>query len=293
MKFSFKEVFDTIGQFTNEHKPELATGAGLILMFGGTAAAVYATVKSITAIADRKEDKLALIAPDDETYDDLTAEEAQEYDAILDNPLPLKETVEVCWKWWILPAGLLAAGTGCILYSDHEQAKRIGSLMAKASVLAFKAAEAKDYKEAAKELLGEDKEKEIQDRATIRNAQRRGNSLDNLPVYGDNPMKQRYQEYYSGQKFWADPQYIDDCINELNMAIVMANKNEEYTIKLYTWFDILGLRNTPGCGEELEIITNDIIHLGLYGDSSYVDSDGAATIILKFPSGTLTYKEYC
>ena len=192
MKFSFKEAFDTIGQFTNEHKPELATGAGLILMFGGTAAAVYATVKSITAIADRKEDKLALIAPDDETYDNLTAEEVQEYDAILDNPLPLKETVEVCWKWWILPAGLLAAGTGCVLYSDHEQAKRIGSLMAKASVLAFKAAEAKDYKEAAKELLGEDKEKEIQDRATIRSAQRRGNSLDNLPVYGDSPMKQRY-----------------------------------------------------------------------------------------------------
>lgn len=292
MKLDFKEMFNNFSTSVSEHKPEIATGAGLVLMLAGTACAIIATSKTIGAIADRKEDKLLAMAPDNTAYENLTAEEQQEYDDILYNPLPLKESASLCWKWWVLPTGLLAAGTGCILYSDHEQAKRIGALMSKVGALAFQVAEAKDYKEVAKEMLGEEKEKKVQDEADARNAKRRGNSIDNLPSFGNGAIKQRYQEYYSAQKFWADPQYLDDCINELNMAIVMAQKNDESTIKLYTWFDILGLYNTPGCGEELEIRTNDLMHITSYGNSSYVDSDGMSTIVIKFPSGSLKYKEY-
>ena len=156
MKVNFREMFSTFSKNVNEHKPEIATGAGLLFMLGGTAVAVVATVKTMKALEKEKDEKLQEICPDG-NFEELTAEEQQAYDNTLIARPSIKDVARVGWKWWILPAGLLAAGTGSILYSDKEQAKRIAGLMAKAGALAFQVAESKDYREAAREILGEEK----------------------------------------------------------------------------------------------------------------------------------------
>ncbi len=250
MKFDLKETFNTICNSINEHKPEIATGAGIALMIGGTVATVVATVKTMRACSAAKEEKLAEIAPDRETYDNLTAEEMQEYDEIENSPLPKKEAAAICWKWWILPVGLIAAGTGSILYSDHEQAKRIAGLMTKVGALAFHAAEAKDYKEAAKEILGEKKEKEIDDEAARKSVKRREvpANYGSLKRFGNATML--CMDYYSNQLFYADENYLQACVNELNERINDARQNSEEFVELNDWFDILHI-DRAGCGNDL------------------------------------------
>lgn len=284
MKFNFKEAIDSFTKFTDEHKSDIATGAGLALLVGGTVVAVIAAVKTTHAIAEAKEEKLAEIASDMEEYENLTIEEQQEYDAIINNPLPFLEVLKLKWPWWTITILLEALGIFCIIFSDKQQAKTIASLTTKVSTLAFQAAEAADYKDAAKEILGDKKEKEIDAAATKKNAKRRGTSLStDIPRYGTGI--QRYQEWYSGQKFWADPTYIDDCVNQFNDALLVARDKQIETVPLYEWFEILNLSNLPGCGSDLEFdVTNGLVDLEMYGKNSYIDEDGLSTIILKFTS---------
>lgn len=296
MKFNLKETFGTISKFADEHKPELATGAGIIFMVGGTVAAVVATVKTMKACSAAKEEKLAEIAPTREAYDDLTAEEMQEYDEIENSPLPIKEAAAVSWKWWILPIGLIAGGTGSILYSDHEQAKRIAGLMTKVGALAFQAAEAKDYKEAAKELLGEKKEKEVEDEAARKSVERRSNDIsyepDNYPHLA--PGNVLFQEYYSMKRFYANWNYIDGCLNEYNNRLNSENNIGNRYLGLYEWYDILGLSgytgkaaaDRPGCGEDLAFRTDKgLLAIVESNDNAFQTEDKKNCYLLRFNRG--------
>lgn len=281
MKFNFKEMIDTFTKFTDDHKSEIATGAGLALLVGGTVVAVVAAVKTTHAVAEAKEEKLSEIAADKEEYEDLTAEEQQEYDDIIDRPLPFIEVLKLKWPWWTVATIMEIVGTALVIFSKKEDAKKIASLTAKVSALAFKAVEASDYKEAAKEILGEKKEKEIDEAAAKKNVKRRSFADTDIPRYGN--ATQRYQEWYSGQKFWADPDYIKECRNLFNERMNEARDRCEESVPLYEWFDILGLSNTPGCGNDLKFdVANGITELEMYGSNSYIDEDGLATIILKF-----------
>ena len=249
MKVNFREMFSTFSKNVNEHKPEIATGAGLLFMLGGTAVAVVATVKTMKALEKEKDEKLQEICPDG-NFDELTAEEKQEYDDTLMARPSVKEVVRLGWKWWILPAGLLAAGTGSILYSDKEQAKRIAGLMAKASALAFQVAESKDYREAAREILGEEKEKEIDDKAANKSAKRREIPVNYSSVRRFGSGTLLCMEYYSNQLFYADDNYLNGCLNTLNERINDARSSGTEFVELNDWFDILGI-DRAGCGSDL------------------------------------------
>ena len=283
MKFNFKEMIDTFTKFTDDHKSEIATGAGLALLVGGTVVAVVAAVKTTHAVAEAKEEKLSEIAADKEEYENLTAEEQQEYDDIIDRPLPFIEVLKLKWPWWTVATLMEIAGVVLVIFSKKEDAKKIASLTAKVSALAFKAVEASDYKEAAKEILGEKKEKEIDEAAAKKNVKRRTTDIPDrdLPHYGT--AVQRYQEWYSGQKFWADPNYIEECKNQFNERLNEAREKEQESVPLYEWFDILCLSNLPGCGDELKFdVANGLAELEMYGSNSYIDDDGLSTIILRF-----------
>jgi len=279
MKFNLKEVFNTATKSMNEHKPELLTGTGIALMLIGTAGAIIATVKTMQAATDKKEEKLKKIAANSEEYAELSEEEQQEYDGIVNSPVSAKEVAPVCWKWWMIPALADACGILCIILSDREQGKRLASA---AAALAFHVAESKDYKEAAKDILGEKKEKEIDEEAAKRNVKHRStpSNYELLPVHGT--ACQKYQEYYSGKKFWADPNYIRSCLNALNERILDARDSCEEMVKLYEWFDILGI-DRAGCGEDLGFdVANGTVDISASNANAYIDEDGVSCIIIRF-----------
>ena len=239
MKINFKGAFNTVMKFGEQHKSEFATGAGLVLMIAGTVGAVVATVKTMRAVADVKAEKLDAIIEEAGSYEDMTAEEQQEYDEIADNPLSFKEAAEVSWKYWIAPGACIVLGTTSIIYSDKVQGHRIGLLT---TALASQIAEAKDYKEAAKEIFG-DKEEEIEREQERRRAQ----NYDDGPksVIDTGTGNQLFKDYYS-PNLWikASPAYIEACRNELNDLINTRRErsglNDEW-VTLSDWYDILSL----------------------------------------------------
>ena len=297
MKINFKAAFDKVIKYGNEHTPEITSGAGIILMVAGTVSAVCATIKTMRAVADAKVDKLTAIAEDEEEYEELPAEKQARYDYILDNPLPVKEAVKVSWKYWIVPFAATGAGIACSVYSDKAWAKKVGLAT---SALAYQIAEAKDYKEAAKEILGEEKEKEIEEEQTKRTAKRR--------IYRDEDVidtgtgDQYYEEYYSGAMIKASPEYIQSCLNDLNEAILdnrerlgddydLAYKNDTSIryVTISEWCNMLSHKiKTTGLTDRFGFdVTNGKAKLNYSPANCKILDNGRSCIILRFSYGNV------
>ena len=285
MKINFKEVFSTVSKFGDEHKPEIATGVGIVMMVAGAVGCVVATVKTMRAVADAKEEKLMAIAATTEEYENLTAEEQQEYDDIIENPLPVKEVAKICWKYWVAPGVSIGLGATSIIFSDKEQGRRIGLLT---GALASQMAEAKDYKEAVKQIVGEDKEREIEEEQTKRTAKQR--DYYEVECIDTGTGTQKYKDYYSGVMIKAGPTYIDACLNELNQYILDKRDRgsgvDEY-VMLNDWYDIL----TPkighnGAGDMLAFNVNDgMVELCRSNACVELLDNGESCIILRFRNG--------
>ena len=246
MKINFKEVISTVSKFTDEHKPEIATGAGIALMLGGTVATVVATVKTMKAVSEAKAEKLAAIAPTKEAYDDLSAEDVQRYDEIEASPLPRNEAIAVCWKWWMIPAVTEALGIFCLIFSNRESAKRLASLGA---ALAYQIGEAKDYRDAAKEILGDEKEEEVDREAARKGAKRRAKYCDE--IYDTGTGSELFVDYYSGRRFRASMNYLESCRLELNKKVwYLSNNSTHHYVTLNDWYDILQIPRNDGLGSE-------------------------------------------
>ena len=108
----------------------------------------------------------------------------------------------------------IVLGAASIIFSDKEQGRRIGLLT---GALASQMAEAKDYKEAVKQIVGEDKEREIEEEQTKRTAKQR--DYYEVECIDTGTGTQKYKDYYSGVMIKAGPTYIDACLNELNQYI--------------------------------------------------------------------------
>lgn len=293
MKINFKAAFDTVMKFSDEHKPEIATGVGIVLMVAGAVGAVCATVKTMQAVADAKEDKLLEIAADTEEYENLSQEEKDEYDYILDNPLPFKEAVKVSWKYWVAPIVAEGVGIFCSIFSNRESARRLSIAT---SALAYQIAEAKDYKEAAKEILGKEKEEEIEKEGTKRTAKKRVESSGDFIDTGTGD--QYYVEYYTGAKLKGSPEYIDSCVNDLNALINekyryyvkddLAFSDDQY-VKISEWTDILSLK-IPHTGLSEVFgwdVTQGLAQLNYSNSSTIMLDNGRSAIILRFSNGNV------
>lgn len=297
MKINFKAAFDTVLKYGSEHKPEITSGAGIVLMVAGTVSAVCATIKTMHAVADAKEDKLLEIAVDAEEYENLPAEKKDEYNDILENPMPIKEVVKVSWKYWIVPFAATGAGIACSVYSDRAWAKKVGLAT---SALAYQIAEAKDYKAAAKEILGEEKEKEIEEEQTKKTAKRRIFREEDVIDTGTGD--QYYEEYYSGATLIAGPEYIQSCLNDLNEAILdnrdrlgddydLAYKNDTSIryITISEWCNILSHKiKTTGLTDVFGFdVTNGKAKLNCSNASCKMLDNGRSCIILRFSYGNV------
>lgn len=260
MKINFKEILSTVSKFGDEHKPEIATGAGITLMVAGTIGAIIATVKTMQKVADAKEAKLKAIAADAEEYENLSEEEQQEYDDICANPMPVKEVVPIVWKYWVGPFFAHAVGGVCLIFSNRESSKRIGLLT---TALTSHLAEAKDYKEAVKELVGEKKEEEIADSQVKKTSKRRSSSSDfEKGVIDTGTGDQYYKEYYTGTIIKASEHYIEGCLNELNALI-----NEKCNYLPKDGYDLFMKNDVSACyvtiSEWCNILSIDIPTTGL------------------------------
>lgn len=303
MKVNFKEIISTVAKFNDEHKPEIATGAGIVLMVAGAVGCVAATLKTVRAIEEKKtelalEKKMEILEKelDDESID----EETEEYDEIMNNPLPFKVVALVAWKYWIGPVGAIATGIFCLIFSNRESARRIGLLT---SALSYQLAEAKDYKEAAKELFGEEKEKKIEEEQTKKTAERRRVGRGSEIVVDTGTGEQYYEEYYTGTLLKASPEYIESCLNELNALInekrhylpnddydlFMKNDISACYVTISEWCNILSLQiQTTGLTEMFGFdVTQGLAQLSFSNADVKRLDNARSCIILRFSNGNV------
>lgn len=134
-----KAFFNTVGKGLRKHGPKIAAGIGGVLLLTGG----YLLGREVPRYKKEVEEK------------ENELEEGEK--------LPAKEKAKLIVKHFAAPAVVITGGAVSLCASVHEGEKRIANLAsAAAAVSEIKAKEFAEYKEAAKEIVGEEEAKKIE-----------------------------------------------------------------------------------------------------------------------------------
>lgn len=150
------------GQFLKANKTTICMCAGLVTGIGAVVECGHATVKSCKKVTEVNE--LRRINGDD----DLTK----------------KEIVQLCWKNYLLTAGLTFAAIGTTAYGYGITLKQLGVATAGAKAAET---ECKQLKDSIDDILGDEEHKELKDKVIDRFSERKaqvyGDSLQPVDIY--------------------------------------------------------------------------------------------------------------
>ena len=152
-----------------------------------------------------------------------------------------EDVIKLVWKNFIPALLILVVSIFCIFGSNYVNLKR-NALLA-ASYLAVNE-KFEDYKTAAREVLGDKKEKEVQDKAAESRAKRSWDA-GNHYIFETGHGNTLCYDDYSGRLFKCDLEYIRKKVNDVNYDLA-----RQYQILVNEFYQELGLE-TAGCGREL------------------------------------------
>lgn len=145
MKMS--KLMKTATRYTSEHLPQILLGIGIGGMVGAVATAIKSTPKAMDKIDNKKEE-------------------------LEKESLSVKETVQATWKCYAPTVILMILSTACVVSANNINERRKGAIMA---ALTLSETTYREFKDAAKEIVGEEKAKEISEKA-------QNNRMDNAQV---------------------------------------------------------------------------------------------------------------
>ena len=240
MKLNFRKSWLNLMKLTEAHKPEVLTGFGVSLMAVAVPLAVVATVKTYKKIEEKKDE----IAKDIQLQNN-DADVPVDIESI---EVPTKEVVKLGWKYYI--PSVLALGTGvfCAVASTKEGLKRTAAMAAayQLSETAFN-----EYRNAAKEVVGEKKEGEIQQKV-MRDRMELLTDEDGhiVNVYDTRDGTTLCFDYWSGRYFYSDIDFIRSKINMVNQTMLKESMSLEGYATLNDIYLAIGLPQT-GAGNSL------------------------------------------
>lgn len=185
---SIKAITKTVESAVKKNAPQILAGLGIAFGLGAVGMTARGTVKAVRIVDEMKKE----------------------------NPEPTKkEIVKAVYKEYIPAAGLTVAGIGCVVGSVHISARRIATL---GLAYAMSDKNFKEYKDKAKEMLGEKKEEELrgkiaQDRID-KNPPREG-FIENADGGGVLCL-----DSFTGRYFYSDADTINRVVNELNRLLL-------------------------------------------------------------------------
>ena len=182
--------------FVKEHSPELLISAGVVGMATSTVLAVKATPKALNKIEDKKAD-LGV------TY------------------LTRKEIIETTWKDYVPAAGLSAVSAACIILGTTKNVKRNTAL---ATVYALSENTLREYKNKTKEIVGEEKAREIDsevNKSVARERQKpiiiQNNESEYVTHTGDGDTL--IYDMFSGRYFRSSVTAVERAVNLINKRL--------------------------------------------------------------------------
>ncbi len=207
--------------FIREHSPEILVSAGVVGMATSTILAVKATPKALKKIEEKKDEL-------DTDY------------------LTKKEVIQATWKDYLPSAGIGLVSAACIVLGTSQNVKRNTAL---ATVYALSENTLKEYQRKTKEVVGEEKAREI-DREVAKSRAKR--EVNDRPII----VEDNHSEYiihtglgdtliydtFSGRYFRASVNSVDAAVNKINRKL-----NNEFIMTVNDFYMELNIP-TVGAG---------------------------------------------
>lgn len=231
MNEKISNFIKTTKGYVAKHSPEILTGIGITGMITSTVLAVKATPKALQLIEEAKNEKGDILTP--------------------------VESVKAAWKPYI-PAVITGVGAvACIIGASTVSTKRNAAL---ATAYAISERSLLTYRDKVVETLGEKKEKEIREKISQDEVNKKHISSEQVIITSKG--NTLCMESISGRLFRSDIDQIKKIINELNRDM----RNSNY-VSLNDLNRELGLKNLPN-GD----------NLGWNIDDGYIDVEFDACI---------------
>lgn len=182
--------------FLGKHSPEILTGIGIAGMVTSTVLAVKATPKALVLLEEARTNE----------------------DGTLEDKLTIVETVKVAWKPYIPAIAVGIASISCIIGASRVNYKRNAAL---ATAYALSERTLINYRDKVVETLGEKKEKEVRDKISQ-------DEIDKKPISSSQVIitpkgNTLFMDSITGRYFRSDLDSIKKAVIELNMEISHQN----------------------------------------------------------------------
>lgn len=183
------------------HGPQLATGFGIAMGFLAGVTAVKATPKAIKKLEEKEKEK--------------------------GEPLTVTEKVKTAGPCYIPSTIMFTVGSGFIIAGHHATARKAAAF---ATAYSLSEQMLQEYKAAAKEIVGESKEKEISDKVAVQQVQNNPPAPQMLVVTGKG--RQLCLDSLSQHYFYSNSERILQATKRMNDHFVGA----EDFIPLVEWY---------------------------------------------------------
>ena len=182
--------------FLGKHSPEILTGIGIAGMVTSTVLAVKATPKALVLLEEARTNE----------------------DGTLKDKLTIVETVKVAWKPYVPAVAVGIASISCIIGASRVNYKRNAAL---ATAYALSERTLINYRDKVIETLGEKKEKEVRDKISQ-------DEIDKKPISSSQVIitpkgNTLFMDSITGRYFRSDLDSIKKAVIALNMEISHQN----------------------------------------------------------------------
>ena len=182
--------------FLGKHSPEIVTGIGIAGMVTSTVLAVKAFLKALMLLEEARTNE----------------------DGTLGDKLTIIETVKVAWKPYVPAVAVGIASISCIIGASRVNYKRNAAL---ATAYALSERTLINYRDKVIETLGEKKEKEVRDKISQ-------DEIDKKPISSSQVIitpkgNTLFMDSITGRYFRSDLDSIKKAVIELNMEISHQN----------------------------------------------------------------------
>lgn len=242
--------FKSIKPFMCKHEPEILMAVGIAGLIFSTGWAIFGTYKTIKAAQRYKKEK---------NIDKITP----------------KEVFKLSWKYYVPVVLATAASVPCIIAGNRISNKRMAALTTAYTV---SQTALQEFKEATKEVVGEKKAEQIQDKANEKRIEKTYQGGNQVIIAGDG--NNLFYEPLSGRYFLSNWNAVSKACNDLNSE-ALGGGTFGY-ISLNDWFARLGLKETDAgdiLGWELSGDPSNIIKIEL---TSMITEDGKPCACIKY-----------
>lgn len=214
-KINLRGIVKTARAALIKHSPELLTGLGLVAVGSAVYIVAKVTPKALQVIENEVRER-----------EEITQETGV---AVADLPamLPLRDKFRLTWKLYLPAAITFATGTACIVGASAVNAKKNAAL-ATACTVAESALI--DYAGKVKELVGEEKAKEIHNAAVEEHMQK----MEPYAPSSDPNKPELFYDVWASRSFYSTENKISAAVNRLN-ARVNSYMSASYNELCYEW----------------------------------------------------------